>query len=51
MANSIISLIVGLLIGVYLTASYPAVVITGFQKVHVPLLAAAHTASANEVMH
>ncbi len=51
MAKSIVGLVVGLLLGVYVTASYPVAAITAFQTIHVPLLPSAHKASVSEPMH
>ena len=47
--NVVLSFVVGLLVGVYLVASYPDPVIGGLQKVHVPLLG--HHAAAMTTMH
>ena len=52
MANAIIGLVLGLILGVYFTASYPDPIIGGFHKIHVPLLGMTlHGPSASESMH
>jgi hypothetical protein len=47
--NVVLSFVAGLIVGVYLVASFPNPVIGGFEKLHVPLLG--HHGAAMATMH